>query len=149
MSNITSERCIDGEPELTGFVTSFRSALYELLVMTSNLDTNLKHVRSVACVFNENGKNATGVKGWVTVYVVISTVILLNMLIAIMSNAVTYGQQDKGWRQYRVSHITYTIVGNWIVIRPPEEVSRSNSLRGVSTRFNSLQLCKDSIPQGM
>ena len=103
-------RCIDGEPEVSGFVTSLRQALYELLIMTCDLDTNLKHIRSVACVFSENDKSEAGVITWVTVYAVLSTIVLLNMLIAIMSNAVTYGQQDKGWRQYRVSHISYLIV---------------------------------------
>ena len=40
-----------------------------------------------------------------TAYGVISALVLLNMLIAIMSNTVTEAQRDKGWRQFQVSKI--------------------------------------------
>ena len=111
LSNI-SERCIDGEPQLTGFAVSLQYALYELLVMTSDFDTNLKHVRSVACAFVENGTFSLATT-FVTLYGITSTIILLNMLIAIMSNAVTYGQQDKGWRQHQVSQVLHLIHKQW------------------------------------
>ena len=88
--------------DLSRFLNKTEHTFFELVVMTSGLDTDLKHVRSLACLFEDNAKNVTVILLLITTYAVISAVVLLNMLIAIMSNTVTEAQQDKGWRQYQV-----------------------------------------------
>ena len=100
-----SPPCVDYQPELKGFLQGTGGTLYELMVMTSGLDTDIKHVRSLGCIFKDSAKSVYTVLFLITMYAVISAVILLNMLIAIMSNTVTEAQQDKGWRQYQVSKV--------------------------------------------
>ena len=87
--------------EPVGFINE--SAIFELIFMTSGLDTDLKHVSSLACLFEENSKDVTVIVSLIALYAVISMVVLLNMLIAIMSSTVTKALQDKGWGQYQVS----------------------------------------------
>ena len=99
----SSAACVDYQPELKGFLQGTGGTLYELMVMTSGLDTDIKHVRSLGCIFKDNPKGIYTILFLITVYAVICAVVLLNMLIAIMSNTVTEAQQDKGWRQYQVS----------------------------------------------
>ena len=82
--------------DLTGTLDKTGHTLFELVVMTSGLDTDLKHVRSLSCLFENNTKSVYVILTLVTLYAMISAVVLLNMLIAIMSNTVTEAQQDKG-----------------------------------------------------
>ena len=98
-----STKCIDGQPELSGFLTYINEALLELLAMTSDLDTELKNIRSIYCLLKDNTESDSQISLLIITYALISGLILLNMLIAIMCNEVTEAQQDKGWRQYRVS----------------------------------------------
>ena len=92
--------------DLTRFLNRTGHTLFELVIMTSGLDTDLKHVRSLACIFEDNKKSVFVKLFLITLYAVISAVVLLSMLIAIMSNTVTEAQQDKGWRQYQVSYFS-------------------------------------------
>ena len=85
-----------------GFLNHTGSTLYELIAMTSGLDSELKEVRSIACLFESNQQEATPILVFITIYAIISAVVFLNMLIAIMSNTVTEAQKDKGRRQYQV-----------------------------------------------
>ena len=91
--------------DLTGFLNKTGHTFFELVIMTSGLDTDLKHVRNLACLFEDNANNVFVILFLITTYAVVSAVVLLNMLIAIMSNTVTKAQNDKGWRQYQVSHV--------------------------------------------
>ena len=99
---VVPSSCVEDQPDLAGFLRSTGHTLFELLIMTSGLDTDLKHVRGVSCLFQYNSISVFVILFLVTLYAVISAVVLLNMLIAIMSNTVTEAQQDKGWRQYKV-----------------------------------------------
>ena len=99
----SSPPCVDGQPEITGFLHHARHAIYELIIMTAGLDTDIKGVRSLECLFESKDESVFLISFLVTTYALISDVVLLNMLIAIMSNTVTVAQQDKGWRQYQVS----------------------------------------------
>ena len=99
--------CMGDEPDLTGFLQETGHTLYELLIMTSGLDTDIKNVRNLECLFKSNSKSVHAMLILITLYAVISAVVLLNMLIAIMSNTVTLAQMDKGWRQYQVSLIHF------------------------------------------
>ena len=101
--------------DLTEFLSKTRYTFLELVVMTSGLDTDRKHVRSLACLFEENKKGLTVRLVLITIYAMISAVVLLNMLIAIMSNTVTEAQQDKGWRQYQVSYMCMSYLHRQIV----------------------------------
>ena len=104
----SNSTCDDyGEAELAGFLHQYGHTLYELVIMTSGLDTDLKNVRNLECLFGSKAKSAFVILMLITMYAVISAVVLLNMLIAIMSNSVTEAQQDKGWRQFQVSSICY------------------------------------------
>ena len=91
--------------DLTGFLNKTGHTFFELVIMTSGLDTDLKHVRNLACLFEHESKSVSVILFLITLYAVISAVVLLNMLIAIMSNTVTEAQRDKGWRQYQVSWV--------------------------------------------
>ena len=98
----SSSNCTDGQKELTGFLHKTGEALFELVIMTSGLDSDLKHVRNLECIFENNSMDVHFIRALIIFYALISAVVLLNMLIAIMSNTVTEAQQDKGWRQYQV-----------------------------------------------
>ena len=100
-----SASCVNDQPELVGFLHDTKHTLFELVIMTSGLDTDLKHIRNLACLFEHNSKRVYMILILITLYAVISAVVLLNMLMAIMSNTVTEAQQDKGWRQYQVSMV--------------------------------------------
>ena len=102
-----AEPCTDDQPDLTGQLQDAGHALFELIIMTSGLDTDIKNIRGLFCLFKYNSKSVFLILFFVTLYAVISAVVLLNMLIAIMSNTVTEAQQDKGWRQYQVSVAIY------------------------------------------
>ena len=109
LQNNSSASCIDGQLELSGFLTSFWQTLFELIAMPSGLDTDLKNIRSVYCLFKDTESDYKIIV-LITTYALISGLILLNMLIAIMSNTVTEAQRDKGWRQYRVSQaLTFSV----------------------------------------
>ena len=98
-----SPTCIDEEHEMKGTLPDYIHALFELILMTTGLDTEITQVQNVACVFEHHQRRSYSTMFLKTLYAVISAVILLNMLIAIMSNTVTEAQQGKGWRQYQVS----------------------------------------------
>ena len=99
----SNSTCVDDQPDLTGFLQDTGNTLFELVAMTSGLDTDLKHVRNLACLFYSNSKNGFVILLMLTMYAITSAIVFLNMLIAIMSNTVTETQKDKGWRQYKVS----------------------------------------------
>ena len=99
-----SSPCFDDEADLSGYLHRTGHTLLELITMTSGLDTDLKHVGNLSCLFQYNSRSVFVILLLVIAYAVISALVLLNMLIAIMSNTVTEAQQDKGWRQYQVGH---------------------------------------------
>ena len=99
--------CLEKEHDLKGVLHQTGDALFELVIMTTGLDTDLKHVRNLACLFEYNKKSIHNILFLVTIYAVVSAIVLLNMLIAIMSNTVTEAQQSKGWRQYQVNTILF------------------------------------------
>ena len=98
--------CLEEEHNLQEVLHHAGNALFELVIMTTGLDTDLKHVRNIACLFEHNHRSIHTILLLVTVYAILSAVVLLNMLIAIMSNTVTEAQQSKGWRQYQASSTT-------------------------------------------
>ena len=98
----SSPTCVGDQPELAGFLHGNGHTFFELLIMTWGLDTDLKHVRSLTCLFEEHAKNVYVLLILISFYALISAVVFLNMLIAIMSNTVTLKMQDKGWRCYQV-----------------------------------------------
>ena len=101
---LPSNSTCDGEqPDLAGFLQDTGNTVFELVAMTSGLDTELKNVRHLACLFHYNDKSGFVILLMITMYAISSAIVLLNMLIAIMSNTVTEAQKDKGWRQYKVS----------------------------------------------
>ena len=95
--------CLEEEHDLQEVLHHAGNALFELVIMTTGLDTDLKHVRNIACLFEHNQRSVHIILLLVTIYAVLSAVVLLNMLIAIMSNTVTETQQSKGWKQYQVN----------------------------------------------
>ena len=105
----STSSCIADQPELVGFLHKNGHTFFELVIMTSGLDTDLKHVRNLECMFNYNAHSVSVILFLITMYAIVSAVVLLNMLIAIMSNTVTEAQQDKGWRQYQVSQGRYNL----------------------------------------
>ena len=88
--------CFGEEANLMGFLNQTGNALYELVLITSGLESDLKEVRSIACLFESNQQETTPILVFITTYAIISAVVFLNMLIAIMSNTVTEAQNDKG-----------------------------------------------------
>ena len=102
-----SPTCIEEDHEMKGTLPDFIRALFELILMTTGLDIEITQVQNVACVFKHHQRKANATMILITLYAVISAVVLLNMLIAIMSNTVTEAQQGKGWRQYQVSEILF------------------------------------------
>ena len=93
-----SPTCIEEDHEMKGTLPDFIRTLFELILMTTGLDTEITQVQNVACVFKHHQRKAHATMILITLYAVISAVVLLNMLIAIMSNTVTEAQQGKGWR---------------------------------------------------
>ena len=98
-----STTCIAEDSDIQGILPDYIHALYELILMTTGMDTDLKHVRNLACLFEHNQKEAPAILLLVTTYAIVSAVVLLNMLIAIMSNTLSIAQRGKKWRQYQVS----------------------------------------------
>ena len=86
------------------FLTSAPYVVWELFVMTGGMDTNLKHVQNVGYLFELDRFRSFMIELLLFVYGLISTIILLNMLIAAMS--ATYAdviqKQGRGWRQFQV-----------------------------------------------
>ena len=98
---LPSNSMCDGEqPDLAGFLQDTGNTMFELVIMTSGLDTELKNVRNLAYLFNSNSKNGFVILLMLTMFAITSAIVFL---IAIMSNTVTETQKDKGWRQYKVS----------------------------------------------
>ena len=87
------------------FLTSAPYVVWELLIMTGGMDTNLKHVQNVGYLFELERFRSFMIELLIFVYGLISTIILLNMLIAAMS--ATYSEvtqkQGRGWRQFQVT----------------------------------------------
>ena len=97
-----SARCVEEEPDLKGILLNFGNALYELNIMTSGLDTDIKHTQNLRCLFEYNHRVPYTILLFVTTYGVFSAIVLLNMLIAIMSDTVNVARRNKEWRQYQV-----------------------------------------------
>ena len=104
-----SPTCIDEEHEMKGTLPDYIQALFELVLMTTGLDTEITQVQNVACVFEHHQRKPYATTVLITLYAVISAVVLLNMLIAIMSNTISKAQQGKGWRQYQVSEDVFRV----------------------------------------
>ena len=104
LPNATS--CVEEESDLSGIIVNDGGfVLYELTLMTCGLDTDLKHLQHLGCLFHTNEKETFNIKFLVTMYAVISVVLLLNMLIAVMTNTLntTLQEQGKLWRLYQVN----------------------------------------------
>ena len=95
------------------FLTSVPFVVWELFIMTEGLDTNLRHVQNVGYLFELERFRSFMIELLLFAYGLISTIILLNMLIAAMST--TYSdviqKQGRGWRQYQVCNPSYVISG--------------------------------------
>ena len=87
-----------------GFFTKSGTVLYELVILTTGMDTDLKHVQNVADLFHEDRQNSMYVEALLIMYGIISVIILLNMLIAMMGTTLStvVEQHGTGWRQYQV-----------------------------------------------
>ena len=87
-----------------GFFTKSGTVLYELIILTTGMDTDLKHVQNVADLFHEDRQNSMYVEALLIMYGIISVIILLNMLIAMMGTTLStvVEQHGTGWRQYQV-----------------------------------------------
>ena len=100
------------------FLTSAPYVVWELFVMTGGMDTNLKHVQNVGYLFELDRFRSFMIELLLFVYALISTIILLNMLIAAMS--ATYAdviqKHGRGWRQFQV--LSYLLLPS--VIRIPK-----------------------------
>ena len=104
LPNATS--CVEEESDLSGIIVNDCGfVLYELTLMTCGLDTDLKHLQHLGCLFHTNEKETFNIKFLVTMYAVISVVLLLNMFIAVMTNTLntTLQEQGKLWRLYQVN----------------------------------------------
>ena len=103
LPNATS--CVEEQSDLGGILNQGGLALYELVLMTCDLDTDLKHVQHLGCLFHENQKGTNTIKTLVTAYAVISAILLLNVLIAVMTNTLNtvLREQGQGWRLYQVN----------------------------------------------
>ena len=101
------------------FLTSVPFVVWELFIMTEGLDTNLRHVQNVGYLFELERFRSFMIELLLFVYGLISTIILLNMLIAAMST--TYSdviqKQGRGWRQYQVCNPSYVISGFKIIFQ--------------------------------
>ena len=93
------------------FFTSVPYVVWELFIMTEGMDTNLRHIQNVGYLFELDKYRSFCIELLLFIYGLISTIILLNMLIATMNT--TYSdvitKQGKGWRQYQVQY-TFLII---------------------------------------
>ncbi len=90
----------EGLPTL---LDSLNSVINELIILTTGMDTDLKHVQDVSGLFD--GTLTKAVVGILLVlYGLISVVILLNMLIALMGSTLStvVTEEGLGWKQYQV-----------------------------------------------
>ena len=79
--------------------------LWELVIMTIGLDTDIKEITDSGLVFKKEGYSEWLIEVPVLIYSVITMLITFNMLIAMMQNTFTVVLQNQatGWRQYQVS----------------------------------------------
>ena len=88
------------------FFASVPHVMWELFIMTEGMDTNLRHIQNVGYLFELDKYRSFIIELLIFIYGLISTIILLNMLIAAMNT--TYSdvitKQGKGWRQYQVQN---------------------------------------------
>ena len=86
------------------FFTKSGTVLYELIILTTGMDTDLKHVQNVADMFHEDRQSSMYVEALLIIYGIISVIILLNMLIAMMGTTLSMVVEEHGtgWRQYQV-----------------------------------------------
>ena len=79
-----------------GFFTKSGTVLYKLVIMTTGMDTDLKHVQNVADMFHEDRQNSMYVEALLIMYGIISVIILLNMLIAMMGTTLSTVVEQHG-----------------------------------------------------
>ncbi len=104
---LVTEAAVDEAEDASGFkgfFTLMTTVLYELMIMSTGMDTDLKHVQKVAEVFHADNQGSTWIETLLIVYGIISVIILLNMLIAMMGTTMSEVVQKHGtgWRQYQV-----------------------------------------------
>ena len=63
-----SPRCMEEEPDLKGILHDFINALYELVIVTSGLDTDMKHTQNLRCLFEYNHRVSYAILLLVTTY---------------------------------------------------------------------------------
>ena len=89
---------------LVNFLTSAPQVVWELAILTSGMDAEIMNVQSVGNMFKTDQYRTFYVEALLFLYGLTAIVILLNMLIAAMSE--TYlnviAKQGKGWRQFQV-----------------------------------------------
>ena len=94
--------------DLMGLETIFNNldkVIYELIVATTRLDTDLKNVQIISDLFHDDNQNSTFIRLLLIAYAILSVIVLLNMLIAMMGTTMSVVMQEEGtgWRQYQVN----------------------------------------------
>ena len=75
-----SARCVEEESDLKGILHDFINALYELMIVTSGLDTDMKHTQNLRCLFEYNNRVPYTILLFVTTYGIVSTIALSTCL---------------------------------------------------------------------
>ncbi len=84
---------------------STATVMFQLLLMGVGMDTELSDVNTVSEIFIESNVNELIIECLLTIYGIITILVLLNLIIALMGSTYEYvrEQQGKGWRQHHVS----------------------------------------------
>ena len=90
-----------------------RPVTYELFVTVIGMDSDIKHVTNVSCLFKSDTLSDWMIGFLLTVYAITTVLIFLNMLIAMMGSTLTLVTQTTGlgWQQYQVRFAKPTCQG--------------------------------------
>ena len=89
---------------LANFITSASHVIWELFIITAGMEADMSNVQSIGYMFRVENYNTFYIELLLVLYGLASIVILLNMLIAAMTETYTNvsAKQGKGWRQFQV-----------------------------------------------
>ena len=89
---------------LVTFITSAPHVIWELFIITAGMEADMSNVQSIGYMFRVENYSTFYIELMLVLYGLASIVILLNMLIAAMSETYTNvsAKQGKGWRQFQV-----------------------------------------------
>ncbi len=84
---------------------STATVMFQLLLMGVGMTTDLSDVNTISDIFIESNVNELIIESLLTIYGIITILVLLNLIIALMGSTYEYvrQQQGKGWRQHHVS----------------------------------------------